>query len=100
MISVYLVGIVVLAYLFGSLPSGGWFRGAGYGVDVREDGSGNAGGIHTFRVVGKKAASIVMVVDMLKGCTSTNVPYLLDSSVVGVPGSAQFVNIQLPLGVT
>lgn len=55
MISVYLVGIVILAYLFGSIPSAVWFGGAFYGVDVREYGSGNAGATNTFRVLGKKS---------------------------------------------
>ncbi|SFS81920.1 glycerol-3-phosphate 1-O-acyltransferase PlsY [Sphingobacterium wenxiniae] len=99
MISIYLVGIVVLAYLFGSIPSAVWFGEAFYGVDVREYGSGNAGATNTFRVLGKKAGSIVMFVDILKGWTATNLPHLLDSTIVGVPNSVQFVNIQLALGV-
>lgn len=99
MISIYLVGIVILAYLFGSIPSAVWFGGAFYGVDVREYGSGNAGATNTFRVLGKRAGSIVMFVDIFKGWTSTNLPYLLDTSIVGVPGSVQFVNFQLALGV-
>jgi len=99
MISIYLVGIVVSAYLFGSIPSAVWFGEAFYGVDVREYGSGNAGATNTFRVLGKKAGSIVMFVDILKGWTATNLPHLLDSTIVGVPNSVQFVNIQLALGV-
>ncbi|TDS12392.1 glycerol-3-phosphate 1-O-acyltransferase PlsY [Sphingobacterium paludis] len=99
MISIYLVGIVILAYLFGSIPSAVWFGGAFYGVDVREYGSGNAGATNTFRVLGKKAGSIVMFVDILKGWTATNLPHLLDSTIVGIPNSVQFVNFQLALGV-
>ncbi|PRD56963.1 glycerol-3-phosphate 1-O-acyltransferase PlsY [Sphingobacterium gobiense] len=99
MISIYLIGIVILAYLFGSIPSAVWFGEAFYGVDVREYGSGNAGATNTFRVLGKKAGSIVMFVDIFKGWTATNLPYLLDSAVVGIPSSVQFVNFQLALGV-
>lgn len=99
MISIYLLGIVVLAYLFGSIPSAVWFGQAFYGVDVREYGSGNAGATNTFRVLGAKAGSVVMFVDILKGWTSTNLPYLLDASLVGLPNSPQFVNFQLALGV-
>src|SRR5690606_42072303 len=58
-----------------------------------------AGATNTFRVLGKKAGSVVMFVDILKGWTSTNLPSLLDSAVVGVPNSVQFVNFQLALGV-
>ncbi|MCI0922291.1 glycerol-3-phosphate 1-O-acyltransferase PlsY [Sphingobacterium rhinopitheci] len=99
MISIYLIGIVILAYLFGSIPTAVWFGQAFYGVDVREYGSGNAGATNTFRVLGKKAGTIVMFVDILKGWTATNLPYLLDSSIVGDPNSPHFVNFQLALGV-
>ena len=99
MISIYLIGIVILAYLFGSIPSAVWFGGAFYGVDVREYGSGNTGATNTFRVLGKRAGSIVMFVDIFKGWTATNLPYLLDAAVVGMPSSVQFVNFQLALGV-
>lgn len=99
MISVYLLGIVVLAYLFGSIPTAVWFGQAFYGVDVREYGSGNAGATNTFRVLGPKAGAIVMLIDILKGWTATNLPYLLDSPIVGTPNSPHFVNFQLALGV-
>lgn len=99
MISLYLFGIVILAYLFGSIPTAVWFGQAFYGVDVREYGSGNAGATNTFRVLGKKAGIIVMLVDIFKGWTATNLPHLLDSSIVGTTDSISFVNFQLALGV-
>ncbi|MGN0001873.1 MAG: glycerol-3-phosphate 1-O-acyltransferase PlsY [Sphingobacterium composti] len=99
MISLYLFGVVVLAYLFGSIPTAVWFGQAFYGVDVREYGSGNAGATNTFRVLGKKAGIIVMLVDIFKGWTATNLPYLLDSEIVGTSDSIHFVNFQLALGV-
>ncbi|MCA5003675.1 glycerol-3-phosphate 1-O-acyltransferase PlsY [Sphingobacterium bovistauri] len=99
MISLYLFGIVILAYLFGSIPTAVWFGQAFYGVDVREYGSGNAGATNTFRVLGKKAGIIVMFVDIFKGWTATNLPYLLDSEIVGASDSIHFVNFQLALGV-
>ncbi|MBE8720990.1 glycerol-3-phosphate 1-O-acyltransferase PlsY [Sphingobacterium pedocola] len=99
MISIYLVGIVILAYLFGSIPTAVWFGQAFYNVDVREYGSGNAGATNTFRVLGPKAGAIVMFVDIFKGWTATNLPYLLDSSIVGNHNSPHFVNFQLALGV-
>lgn len=99
MISGYLLGIVILAYLFGSIPTAVWFGQAFYRVDVREYGSGNAGATNTFRVLGSKAGAIVMFVDILKGWTATNLPYLLDPSIVGYPNAPQFINFQLALGV-
>ncbi|GGH27975.1 glycerol-3-phosphate 1-O-acyltransferase PlsY [Sphingobacterium alkalisoli] len=99
MISIYLVGIVILAYLFGSIPTAVWFGQAFYSVDVREYGSGNAGATNTFRVLGPKAGAIVMFVDIFKGWTATNLPYLLDGSIIGDHNSRYFVNFQLALGV-
>ncbi|MEZ0451992.1 glycerol-3-phosphate 1-O-acyltransferase PlsY [Sphingobacterium thalpophilum] len=97
MISIYLVIAVLLAYLFGSIPTAVWLGQAFYGVDVREYGSGNAGATNTFRVLGPKAGSIVMFVDIFKGWTATNLAYLIE---LGQNTSdVQFVNFQLALGV-
>ena len=99
MISIYLIGIILLAYIFGSIPTAVWFGRAFYGVDVREFGSGNAGATNTFRVLGARAGAIVMAIDILKGWTATLLPFMLNWSIVGVPGSSQFINFQLALGV-
>ncbi|MDM1296210.1 glycerol-3-phosphate 1-O-acyltransferase PlsY [Sphingobacterium sp. N143] len=97
MISIYLVIAVLLAYLFGSIPTAVWLGQAFYGVDVREYGSGNAGATNTFRVLGPRAGSIVMFVDIFKGWTATNLAYLIE---LGQNTSdIQFVNFQLALGV-
>lgn len=97
MISIYLVSAVVLAYLFGSIPTAVWFGQAFYGVDVREYGSGNAGATNTFRVLGPKAGAVVMFVDIFKGFTSTNLAYLIEAG--QSTSNVQFVNYQLALGV-
>lgn len=99
MFSLQLVLFVVIAYVFGSIPTAVWFGQAFHGVDVREYGSGNAGATNTFRVLGAKAGSIVMVIDILKGWTATTLPYLMDSAIVGSSYMPRFVNLQLALGV-
>ncbi|MFN3403875.1 MAG: glycerol-3-phosphate 1-O-acyltransferase PlsY [Cytophagaceae bacterium] len=70
------IGILV-AYLLGSLPTAVWYGKAFHGLDVRDYGSGNAGATNTFRVLGKRAGIIVMLVDILKGWTATNAAYFL-----------------------
>lgn len=100
MISVYSLSALILAYLFGSVPTAVWIGQAFYGIDVREYGSGNAGATNTFRVLGKKAGIAVMVLDILKGYTATNLAYLIGLSVTGPQNSVQFVNYQLALGIT
>jgi len=100
MVTVYSLGALLVAYLFGSIPTAVWLGQAFYGVDVREYGSGNAGATNTFRVLGKKAGIAVMIIDIAKGYTATNLAYLVGLSVTGPHNSAPFVNYQLALGVT
>ena len=100
MISIYSVSALLLAYLFGSIPTAVCIGQAFYGIDVREYGSGNAGATNTFRVLGKKAGIAVMLLDIFKGYTATNLAYLIGLSVTGPQNSVQFVNYQLALGIT
>ncbi|HEX7367958.1 MAG TPA: glycerol-3-phosphate 1-O-acyltransferase PlsY [Pelobium sp.] len=99
MISIYSIGALLLAYLFGSIPTAVWIGQAFYGIDVREYGSGNAGATNTFRVLGKKAGIPVMILDILKGWTATNLVSFIGLSVTGPEHSIQFVNYQLALGI-
>jgi glycerol-3-phosphate acyltransferase PlsY len=100
MISIYSISALLFAYLFGSIPTAVWLGQAFYGVDVREYGSGNAGATNTFRVLGKKAGLAVMIIDIAKGYTATNLAYFIGLSVTGPHNTSQFVNYQLALGVT
>jgi glycerol-3-phosphate acyltransferase PlsY len=100
MISIFSVSALLFAYLFGSIPTAVWLGQAFYGVDVREYGSGNAGATNTFRVLGKKAGIAVMIIDIAKGYTATNLAYFIGLSVTGPQHTSQFVNYQLALGVT
>ncbi|MBG6234679.1 glycerol-3-phosphate acyltransferase PlsY [Pedobacter sp. CAN_A7] len=100
MMSIYSISAVLLAYLFGSIPTAVWLGQAFYGVDVREYGSGNAGATNTFRVLGKKAGIAVMTIDILKGYTATKLAYFIGLSITGPQNSSQFINYQLALGLT
>ncbi|MGM7723109.1 glycerol-3-phosphate 1-O-acyltransferase PlsY [uncultured Metabacillus sp.] len=71
--------IFILAYLLGSIPSGLIVGKLGYGVDIREHGSGNLGGTNTFRTLGVKAGLIVTSADILKGTLAAALPGLLNS---------------------
>jgi glycerol-3-phosphate acyltransferase PlsY len=57
---------LLLAYLVGSL-SGSLLLGRAVGVDIRERGSGNAGGTNAFRTLGWKFALGVLAIDIGKG---------------------------------
>lgn len=70
--------IFILAYLLGSIPSGLIVGKLGYGIDIREHGSGNLGGTNTFRTLGIKAGIIVTSADILKGTLATALPDLFN----------------------
>jgi glycerol-3-phosphate acyltransferase PlsY len=57
----------IVAYLLGSIPTAVWVGKWFYGIDVRNEGSGNAGATNTIRVLGAKAGIPVVIVDILKG---------------------------------
>ena len=59
--------LVILSYVIGATPTSYWLGRTAYGVDLRQEGSGNLGATNTFRVLGWKAAVPVMVVDVAKG---------------------------------
>jgi glycerol-3-phosphate acyltransferase PlsY len=99
MISIYSISALILAYLFGSIPTAVLIGKAFYNIDVREYGSGNAGATNTFRVLGKKAGIPVMLIDILKGFTATNLAYFIGVSTTGSYNSIAFVNFELALGI-
>jgi glycerol-3-phosphate acyltransferase PlsY len=87
---------VVISYLLGSIPSSIWLGKALFNTDVRNFGSGNAGATNTFRVLGKKAGTFVLLMDISKGLLSASLVWLLDFVEVY---SVQFVNLQLLFGL-
>jgi len=79
---------VVLAYLLGSV-SGSMVMGAFRHVDIRESGSGNAGGTNAFRTQGFWFALGVVIVDIGKGALAA---WGLPAIDLGLPGG-QAANI-------
>ena len=59
--------LIITAYLIGSIPTALIISKYFFDIDIREYGSGNMGATNTFRVLGAKFGTIVMVGDMLKG---------------------------------
>jgi acyl phosphate:glycerol-3-phosphate acyltransferase len=56
----------LIAYLLGSIPTG-YLAGRLRGIDIRQTGSGNIGATNVFRVLGRTAGIVVLVIDGLKG---------------------------------
>lgn len=69
--------LVVMAYCIGSVPTAVWISKSLFGIDIRDYGSGNAGATNTFRVLGSKWGTVVMMVDILKGVVATSLYILL-----------------------
>lgn len=68
------ITVILLAYLLGSLQPGLWIGQTFFKKDIREHGSGNTGTTNTFRVLGKTAGIIVLILDMAKGSIATLLP--------------------------
>lgn len=64
---VFNIVVAIIAYLIGSINFSVIFSKKMAGFDVREKGSGNAGTTNMLRSVGKKAAAITLICDILKG---------------------------------
>ncbi|PKP50249.1 MAG: acyl-phosphate glycerol 3-phosphate acyltransferase [Bacteroidetes bacterium HGW-Bacteroidetes-11] len=62
----YIAMAFILAYLLGSIPSSVWVGKWFYGLDIRNEGSGNAGATNTIRVLGLKAGIPVLLFDVFK----------------------------------
>ncbi len=88
--------LLIAGYLLGSIPSAVWIGKYFYKIDVREYGSGNAGATNTFRVLGKKAGTVVLILDILKGSGAVLLAHFSNYAT----NSNQFINLQLVLGIS
>lgn len=69
--------LIGCAYLIGSIPTALIISRRFFGIDIREYGSGNMGATNTFRVLGSRYGTIVMVIDILKGIIASSLYELL-----------------------
>jgi len=69
--------LIILAYIIGSIPTAVWVSKSVFGIDIRDYGSGNAGATNSFRVLGSKWGSFVMLVDVTKGVLATSLYILI-----------------------
>jgi glycerol-3-phosphate acyltransferase PlsY len=77
----YVLGSANTAILVGNL----------FGVNLRKKGSGNAGLTNAMRVLGAKAAAMVLIGDILKGVLSCLLGYILTRSELG---SERFIDLE------
>ena len=88
--------LILCAYCLGSVPTSVWVSRGFFGIDIRDYGSGNAGATNTFRTLGPRWGSFVMICDVLKGFLAVKLAQLLQ----GYDTEAiSFLNMQLALGI-
>ena len=88
--------LIIAAYLIGSIPTAVWVSRAFFGIDIRDYGSGNAGATNTYRVLGKKWGTFVMVADMLKAIVAVKLAFFLPEA---LDNELYLINLQLGLGL-
>lgn len=88
--------LIFLAYCIGSIPTAVWVSRRFFEIDIREYGSGNAGATNTFRVLGPRWGTLVMVIDVLKGLAAVKLslllPWYFDNEIA-------LTNLQIGLGI-
>lgn len=82
---------ILVGYLLGSANTS-LIVGKFYGIDVRKHGSGNAGLTNTLRTIGKIAALLVILGDLLKGVLSCLIGYFILKDIQSV----EFMTIETP----
>lgn len=73
---VKLVAAFLIAYFIGNISPSTIIARA-HGIDIKKEGSGNAGTTNALRVLGKKAAAITLSIDICKGVAAVLIGMLL-----------------------
>lgn len=88
---------VVLAYFLGNISPASLISKAA-GVDIRKEGSGNPGTTNVLRVMGKKAAALTLLIDVLKGVVAVLIGrYIGGESLALYCGLAAFAGHVFPV---
>lgn len=75
--------LIIAAYLIGSIPVGLIIGKLIWKKDLRRYGSHNIGATNAWRILGKKAGTLIFVLDFIKG----QLGVLLGACMVGLPGA-------------
>ena len=98
---IYII-MALIAYVIGSINFSVLISKKMAGFDVREKGSGNAGTTNMLRSVGKKAAAITLVCDILKGIIAVLIAVIVGKFVKNIDRAllTQIAGILVVLGHT
>lgn len=94
--------VLIIAYAIGSISFSVILSKKMAGFDVREKGSGNAGSTNVLRTVGKKAAALTLLCDILKGVVAIIIAVIVGNMVGDVDRAllVQIAGIAVVIGHT
>lgn len=87
--------VVVLSYFVGSFPTSIIVTKIVRGLDIRDHGSGNAGGTNVMRLLGYKMGIFVIAIDILKGYIATMIVTKLMYGPFPFPNATPFTDVTL-----
>ena len=91
--------VIILSYLFGSIPWGLVIGKVFFHKDIRKEGSGNIGGTNAGRILGKTAGIAVILLDALKGYFAMVLAYYLAKDAIVFAGLASVIGHCFPVFV-
>lgn len=91
--------VIILSYLFGSIPWGLVIGKVFFHKDIRKEGSGNIGGTNAGRILGKPAGISVILLDALKGYFAMVLAYYLAKDAIVFAGLASVIGHCFPVFV-
>ena len=91
--------VIILSYLFGSIPWGLVIGKVFFHKDIRKEGSGNIGGTNAGRILGKPAGIVVILLDALKGYFAMVLAYYLAKDAIVFAGLASVIGHCFPVFV-
>jgi glycerol-3-phosphate acyltransferase PlsY len=74
--------VAAVAYFIGNI-SPAILLGKLHGIDIKKEGSGNAGTTNVLRTLGKKAAVVTLIVDILKGFVAVEIGFAASGEALG-----------------
>ncbi len=75
--------VIIIAYFLGNI-SPATLIGRAHGIDIKKEGSGNAGTTNTLRVLGPKAALATLIIDIGKGAVAVGLGLLFSTHVAAM----------------
>ena len=89
-----LIGLLIVSYLLGAIPTGLILGRVVYRKDLRRLGSGNIGATNAYRVLGTKGGALVFLIDFFKG----EIAVLLGMSLIGTPAAMMLCGLFAIIG--